>query len=49
MLKCIVTITRPGQRPFHYTGLFASTFDAVIDALLMTIGEQVRISAKRLP
>lgn len=49
MLKCIVTIRRAGARPFHYTGIFPSTFDAVIDGLALTVGEQVRISARVLP
>ncbi len=49
MKRCLIRISRPGAQPFHYTGLFPSTFDAVIHGLSLTVGEQVRISARVLP
>ncbi len=49
MKRCLIRISRPGARPFLYTGLFPSTFDAVIDGLRLTVGQNVRISARVLP
>lgn len=49
MKRCLIRISRPGAQPFQYVGLFASTFDAVIDGLRLTVGEKVRISARVLP
>ena len=41
---------KPASAPaWHYTGLFFHGFDAVIDALARTVGQQVRISARVLP
>ncbi len=49
MKRCIVTIRRPGARPFHFAGLYPSTFDAVIHGMTLATGENVRVSAKVLP
>lgn len=49
MKRCLIRISRPGCAPFHYVGHFRSTFDAVIDGLRLTVGENVRISARVLP
>lgn len=49
MKRCLIRITRADGQSFHYSGLFASTFDAVIDGLRLTVGQKVRISAKVLP
>lgn len=49
MKRCIIRISRPGAPAFLYTGLFATTFDAVIHGMSLTVGEQVRISARVLP
>lgn len=40
----------PADAPaWHYFGLFTDGFAAVIDGLLRTQGQRVRISAKALP
>lgn len=44
-----VRITPPRGAAIHYVDFYTDGFAAVIDALRRTVGEQVRISARRLP